>query len=281
MISVIIPLYNKEQSIYRCINSVLSQSFKDTEVIVVDDGSTDDSATIVKHFSDERVVYCYKKNGGVSRARNYGLTKCSGDYIIFLDADDYLLEGAIDLLWELLQKSKVDIATGNYYAESSDRRKLKLCMRLSSDTIFSDNLKAYYWGYFGMRMGCALISKSVLPPDPFSIKYSRYEDIQLIIELCKICKIASSPKPVMVYTSDAKSLSKPCVNPANDYAMNITFKGTSFYEKMILGQILTTVIYCYNLSFHDLYTKYHYFVLYIYIACLGTKIKHIMSYIHI
>lgn len=92
MISVIIPLYNKRQTILRAVNSVLKQTYKDLELIVVDDGSTDDSVDVLKkNINDERVRIIKQKNGGVSKARNVGAEVANGEWIIFLDADDYWL----------------------------------------------------------------------------------------------------------------------------------------------------------------------------------------------
>ena len=91
--SIIIPAFNVESYIHECINSIINQEidFNDYEIIIVDDGSTDNSANIAKEFVNNHptVKYFYKNNGGLSSARNYGIKKASGDYIIFLDSDDF------------------------------------------------------------------------------------------------------------------------------------------------------------------------------------------------
>lgn len=91
-ISVIIPVYNAAKTLNRCLNSIIAQDFKDFEVLLVDDGSTDDSGKICDEyrFKDERVKVFHKKNGGASSARNVGLDNAEGDYIVFSDADDYV-----------------------------------------------------------------------------------------------------------------------------------------------------------------------------------------------
>ena len=88
-ISVVIPLYNKEKHIKETLSSVLKQDFEDFEVIVVNDGSTDNSLNVAKSVNDERIQWYTIENQGVSYARNYGIEKSSGDLIAFLDADDY------------------------------------------------------------------------------------------------------------------------------------------------------------------------------------------------
>jgi glycosyltransferase involved in cell wall biosynthesis len=86
--SIIIPVFNKEQFIDKTLKSVLAQTYSDYEIILVNDGSTDESETIIKTFSDPRIRYFYKKNEGVAVARNFGIDKAQGEYLCFLDADD-------------------------------------------------------------------------------------------------------------------------------------------------------------------------------------------------
>lgn len=93
-ISVIIPVYNTEKYIEKCLNSVKNQTFKDIEIIVVNDGSTDNSENLIKKWQEENkqldLKYYYKENRGLSSARNFGVLKASGNYIMFLDSDDYI-----------------------------------------------------------------------------------------------------------------------------------------------------------------------------------------------
>ena len=101
LISIVIPLYNKEKFIKNTINSVLRQSYKDFELVIVDDGSTDDSVNIVKSISDSRIRIISKQNEGVSKTRNRGIIEAKGEYIFFLDADDYLVPEALNILYDL------------------------------------------------------------------------------------------------------------------------------------------------------------------------------------
>jgi len=87
--SVIIPLYNKEKDIFFTLSSVFNQTFKDYEIIIVNDGSTDSSVEIVKNLKSDKIHLFSKNNEGVSKARNYGVEKANSNYIAFLDADDY------------------------------------------------------------------------------------------------------------------------------------------------------------------------------------------------
>lgn len=124
MISVVIPLYNKEASIANTLNCVLAQTYQDFEIVVVDDGSTDNSAAIVDTFKDTRIRLIRQSNGGVSAARNTGIREAKGEYVAFLDADDVWMEGHLDNLVQLINKYPKNKAFAtNYYNELKGVRK--------------------------------------------------------------------------------------------------------------------------------------------------------------
>lgn len=98
-ISIVMPVYNKEKYIKNAIESVISQTFKDWELIIIDDGSVDNSYEICKQFSDERIHVYHTKNQGVSIARNYGMSLARGEYITFIDGDDTVSENYLKHLY--------------------------------------------------------------------------------------------------------------------------------------------------------------------------------------
>ena len=125
LISVIIPLYNKRDFILGTIDSVLKQKYGDYEIIVVDDGSTDDSISVVETISDNRLRLFRKQNGGPSSARNYGVQQAKGDWIFFLDADDTLEEGALEIIAnDILKLRNTDAITYNLYVTSNAQKRL-------------------------------------------------------------------------------------------------------------------------------------------------------------
>ena len=127
-VSVIVPIYNVEKYLEKCINSLLSQTLEDIQIILVNDGSKDNSGNIAKEYeknNKDRVIYLEKENGGLSDARNYGLKYATGDFIAFLDSDDYIEKNAYeemynkaieenadyvecDFIWEFPNKIRVD-----------------------------------------------------------------------------------------------------------------------------------------------------------------------------
>lgn len=112
LISVIVPVYNVEKYLEKCISSILMQTLSDFELILVDDGSKDSSLVICNSFAaiDKRIIVIHKVNGGVSSSRNAGLAKASGDYIIFVDSDDWVREDMFHILYENLIHYDADIS---------------------------------------------------------------------------------------------------------------------------------------------------------------------------
>ncbi len=123
-ISIIVPIYNKKKYLRECIDSILSQSFNDFELILIDDGSKDSSWTIIQEYAvhDNRIVPFRQANAGVSAARNAGLDRAQGKWICFVDADDYLPKDGIQILVEHGEKSNADIVNANATRVEDDKQ---------------------------------------------------------------------------------------------------------------------------------------------------------------
>ncbi len=146
-ISIIIPAYNTEIFISDCIHSVLSSKYENIEIIAINDGSDDNTGKILDSFQDKRLRVIHTENNGQSSARNYGLTVATGEYIIFLDSDDKLADGAIDNLVSLIINTKADIilfSSAVFFEDDSlskkfnptYERKAELCNSLCSGVDF-------------------------------------------------------------------------------------------------------------------------------------------------
>ena len=117
-ITVIVPVYNVENYLNKCLDSILKQTYQNLEIIVVNDGSTDNSGTICQEYAqkDNRIVYIEKENGGLSDARNAGLDRTTGSYITFVDSDDWIEQDYVETLYKKIVEYQADIAVGNYYS---------------------------------------------------------------------------------------------------------------------------------------------------------------------
>lgn len=160
-VSVIVPIYKVEKYLNRCIDSILNQTYKNIEVILVDDGSPDKCGEIadIYEIKDTRVKSVHKENGGLSDARNYGMKYVSGEYVFFVDSDDWLKEEMIENLLDLAITSEADVVqSGFYYAYetyllyddryySEDMLPIKLNKdELMRELVINERVKNFAWG---------------------------------------------------------------------------------------------------------------------------------------
>lgn len=125
LVTVIVPVYNVEKYIKECLDSILQQTYKNLEVIVIDDGSPDNSVSIVKEIKqqDSRVTLISKENRGVSSARNVGLDNANGEYVVFVDADDFLAKDAIKYMMWLVEKTGAEFCLSeNCYTRRNEKQ---------------------------------------------------------------------------------------------------------------------------------------------------------------
>ena len=117
-ITVIVPVYNVENYLNKCLDSLINQTYKNLEIIVINDGSTDNSGKICQEYAqkDNRIIYIEKENGGQSEARNMGLDRMTGSYVTFVDSDDWVELDYVEVLYNKLIEYQADIAVGNYYS---------------------------------------------------------------------------------------------------------------------------------------------------------------------
>lgn len=121
-VSVIVPVYNVEEYIEECILSILNQTLKDIEIIIIDDGSTDSSLEKVRVFNDSRIKIICQKNSGLSSARNKGIEAAKGEYILFIDSDDFISRTSLEDMYNLAISNNSDIVVGNankYFSENN------------------------------------------------------------------------------------------------------------------------------------------------------------------
>ena len=115
LVSIVVPVYNAEKYLEQCLNSIQNQTYKNFEVILVNDGSMDHSESICKSFveGDSRFRYFLKSNGGASAARNFGLDHVRGDFITFIDADDWVDENHLEVLINNIKENNSDMAVSS------------------------------------------------------------------------------------------------------------------------------------------------------------------------
>lgn len=209
LVSVIIPVYQTEKYLWRCVESVRKQSYKDLEILLIDDGSTDKSPAICDNLAllDKRVKVVHKANGGISSARNEGLKIAKGDYVTFLDSDDFLQEHFIKYLLFLCRKHKAQMAACKLYSGSGSDFK-GISMKGNAEVF--DKKKAFLSRKFKSGVVGKLYKRELLEGLYFPVSdHFNYEDEALSYRfLYRSDRAVLSAKPLYYYYKNTESTTR-------------------------------------------------------------------------
>ena len=218
LISVITPVYNSEKFLRKCISSVISQTYTNFELLLIDDGSLDNSGDICDIYAaeDPRVKAYHKENGGVSSARNYGLNLAKGEYVLFLDSDDYLSRDALALCEQSLQKNNLDILQFSIQGVTSNGETTdKTTLMRHTTNIF--NPEDYITkGQMQVCVGGSCIRRSVIENNNIRFNQNlRLAEDQLFILLAIICSDRIKYENIILYyyldnPNSATHINKSC-----------------------------------------------------------------------
>ena len=196
-ISVIIPVYNSDIFLEKCLNSIINQTLKEIEIIIVNDGSKDDSLKIINNYinKDQRIILINKlKNEGVSSARNSALKIVKGEYIAFIDSDDYIEKEYLERMYLKAIKKNLDIVISNIKLDYLTTSELLIDLNIEENEIlFGEEYLKRFFLYNGYGYLCnKLIKKSLFKKNNicFSIENSFMEDFEVI------CKLAFNTKRI-------------------------------------------------------------------------------------
>lgn len=179
LISVIIPVFNTQDYLDKCLMSIINQTYKNIEIIVIDDGSTDDSSKVIKKYMgiDDRISYYYQKNNGVGQARNKGIELSKGNYIAFIDSDDYIDEKFIEKLYMAIKDDDVFSICGTINVSYDGTKKYNKVVKSLVDT------------FRGIASYKRLINKKILLESQI-----RFSDV-------KICEDLEFYSKLMIYNN--------------------------------------------------------------------------------
>ncbi len=210
LISAIVPIYKSEKYIARCIESVLNQTYKNFELILVDDGSPDASGTICDKYAkeDARIKVIHKENGGVSSARNIGIDVSTGEYITFIDSDDYVTSGFFQYALEKIVESDADLFVSGVLREYPDGSKKEIAT--SAEKIYTTKALLEAWNIeypptYLLGPCCKLYNAKAIKDYKirFDLSMNYAEDIYFNLFVLKnMEKILLSEKIFYCYTSD-------------------------------------------------------------------------------
>jgi glycosyltransferase involved in cell wall biosynthesis len=208
--SVIIPLYNKEKFIEDTMKSILGQTFGDFEILIVNDGSTDNSGEKIQQFTDERIRYFKKENEGASTARNYGIEKATGTYIAFIDADDYWYPDFLQQVFENIGKFPGE----KVFSAAIEIEMPGKCIPAEYSIVKTDESQVVDYFEASSKMSViwtsgAAFHKSVFEKaGNFDTTIRSGQDTDLWIRIGMMYKVVFCPKILARYTHDSESLSK-------------------------------------------------------------------------
>lgn len=252
MISVVIPLYNKEQSILRTISSVLNQTFNDFEIIVVDDGSTDGSLMLVQGIDDPRLKIISQSNGGVSSARNKGIINAGNNLIAFIDADDLWFPNHLEIIKSLVDNFSQNDNVGGYSTKFFRSNNLEgHCGRndVAPPGIIENYCKE-------VRERDKIISSSnfvarkdyLIETGMYNENYSYGEDVDLWFRLFRRYKLVESNQFTALYYTGAENRSDKKIIPLHKRFHLFQYSDANGYEKRYFDKLVSIIIIDYFMS---------------------------------
>lgn len=215
--SIVIPVYNAENYLQECLNSIISQSYNNYEVILINDGSTDHSLEIIKkNLHNPRVRLIDSTNFGVSYARNIGLTSASGDYIFMIDSDDLLKQNSLKKIAEVIDKTNADIVSfkyekfyRNYFSENIKDSPSLFCDTNKLDFFYQTFDKSKKHQYQGAYVWSKIFKRHLLDNLRFDPKLTYYEDEEFLARLYSVLlneKIVTVKESFYLYRQRSSSL---------------------------------------------------------------------------
>ena len=253
LISIIIPVYKVEKYLEKCIQSVINQTYENLQIILVDDGSPDNCGKICDEYAkkDHRIEVIHKSNGGLSDARNKGLEIAKGEYIGFVDSDDYIEADMYEVLYNLLKQYNADVSICNFYTVSQGKISIKNAdngineynrIEILKEILLDKNIQSYAWN--------KLYKKELFDEIKYPIG-KKYEDIGTTFYLLEKCnKVVVTGKSEYYYINRQDSIvNNVTESTITDYIELImqrydyieeNIKELSSYNKDYLKRILKT-----------------------------------------
>ncbi len=251
-VSIVMPVYNAKEYIRKSLDSLVNQTLKDIEIIAVDDGSTDNTQEIIEEYINKypEIIKSYQKeNGGPSDARNFGIMEANGEYITFLDPDDYVELDIYEKMYNKAKEENSDLVDCNFYWEYPNKMKLDKGKQYTNKQEMLVNTRVMPWN--------KLIKKSLLDLNNIMFpKGLRYEDVEFSYKLVPYCdKVSFIEEPLVHYVQRKSSASYTFNEITRDIFKVLDnvmeyYKNNNLYEeyKEELEYIYTRYLLCSSLG---------------------------------
>lgn len=234
LISIIVPVYNVVAYLDKCIKSIVEQTYRNLEILLIDDGSTDGCAQLCDEWkdSDERIVVYHQVNAGLSMARNAGMQKASGSYFMFVDSDDYLSPDAVRVLYERMIQDGSDMAVGNGVCVDEEGNVLGPLYTTVQDGCFTRE-EAYRNFYYIPCMAWAKLYRRELFNNLFYSVVSNSEDLFMLVDIMPRCNsISLCSKTIYFYMQRMTSI----VHTLNDKKMYDSFSSALYACRKLMEE---------------------------------------------
>lgn len=226
MISVVMPSYNRAKTIERAVQSILNQTYKDIEIIIVDDNSIDNTEEVVKTINNEQITYIRNKsNKGANESRNIGIRAAKGELIAFQDSDDEWLSNKLEVQLKALKETNADLVTCGFYRYENDE-----CVKFPKEKIKDEEIanKLLYGNFISTQT--VIGKRECFVEENFDSKFPRMQDWELMIRMSRKFKIHFVNEPLVnVYLQD-NSISKDNTKASSALKMLLE-KYSSFYDE--------------------------------------------------
>lgn len=242
-VSIIVPIYNVEKYLEKCLESLVNQTLKEIQIILVNDGTKDNSGEIAKKYQEkypEKIIYLEKENGGLSDARNYGIPYAIGEYVAFLDSDDYVESDMYDEMYNLAKKEQSDMVECDFIWEYPNKSKQDIGAIYEGKKEMIEKVRVIAWN--------KLIRRTLLEETQICFpKGYRYEDTEFTYKLVPyLQKVSFLKKPCVHYMQREGSISNS-QNERTREIFDILEHVISFYtEKGLYEQYKTELEYIYT-----------------------------------
>lgn len=244
LITIIIPVYNAEEYLDRNLKSIINQTYKNLEILAINDGSTDRSIKILKKYEkkDKRIIVIDKENEGVSITRNLGISMAKGKYVCFIDSDDYIKEDMIETMYNCIKEKKTEIVRCSYYKVMNDGQIKEECSReeLIKNPIKNENfINRIINGEIKTFVVLLMIKNNLIKECSFDKNLKFMEDMLFYLNLLSRCtSLYIMSKPLYYYEYNPKSatnkIESNSKNIDNIIYINKYTKKYSFINKKVL-----------------------------------------------
>ena len=230
-VSIVVPIYNTKKYLKKCMDSLVSQTLKEIEIILINDGSTEDIDSIVNEYNDNRIIYIKKDNTGIGSTRNLGIQKSKGEFLLFVDSDDYIDENYAKKAYEKAIIDEVDIVISDFYKDYDGKLKEET---FDIEKIFNMKEKNEYLWKINLGPCNKLYKRELIENIKFN-ENTKYEDAPFVVEaLLKANKISYLKEFLSYYVIhsnsettirdnrifDILSVSKQIIDICNKYNVN-------------------------------------------------------------